>query len=177
MKSDLTCPVEIVSVQVKEQEGGSKGQIVCLIDFFNLSTKVIDSLQMNIICFDAKGERLGGRLVRSAVMAEGRTHFSGSFAPEHVDGAVRVEAAVEKVWYQDGVLWRREERNVRDYTPNALPQGRDLDRLKAVAGEDAAVGFETSLDALRWMPSLLGSSGSASTLTRSKTTRSQSVTQ
>ena len=37
--------------------------------------------------------------------------------------------------------------------------------------------IETSLDALRWMPSLLGSSGSASTLTRSKTTRSQSVTQ
>ncbi len=149
MKSDLTCPVEIVSVQVKEQEGGSKGQIVCLIDFFNLSTKVIDSLQMNIICFDAKGERLGGRLVRSAVMAEGRKHFSGSFAPEHVDGAVRVEAAVEKVWYQDGVLWRREERNVREYTPNALPQGRELDRLKAVAGEDAA-GYARE-DDIVWM--------------------------
>ena len=148
MKSDLTCPVEIVSVQVKEQEGGPEGQIVCLIDFFNLSTKVIDSLQMNIICFDEQGKRLGGRLVRAAVMAEGRTHFSGSFAPEHVDGAVRVESAVEKVWYQDGVLWRREERNVREYTPNALPQGRELDRLKA-AGEDAA-GYARE-DDIVWM--------------------------
>ncbi|MBR5288549.1 MAG: hypothetical protein IKU34_08180 [Clostridia bacterium] len=149
MKSDLTCPVEIVSVQVKEQEGEAKGQIVCLIDFFNLSTKVIDSLQMNIICFDAQGERLGGRLVRTAVVAEGRAYFSGSFAPEHVDGAVRVDAAVEKVWYQDGVLWRREDRNVREFTPNALPQGRELDRLKAVAGEDAA-GYARE-DDIVWM--------------------------
>lgn len=149
MKSDLTCPVEIVSVQVKTQEGENKGQIVCLIGFFNLSEKVIDSLQMNIICFDAQGERLGGRLVRSAVMAEGRTHFSGSFAPEHVDGAVSVEAAVEKVWFQDGILWRREERNVREYTPNALPQGRELDRLKTVAGEDAA-GYARE-DDIVWM--------------------------
>ncbi len=149
MKSDLTCPVEIISVQVKAQEGESSGQIVCLIDFFNLSAKVIDSLQMNIICFDAQGERLGGRLVRAAVMAEGRANFSGSFAPEHVDGAVRVEASVEKVWFQDGVLWRREERNVREYTPNALAQGRELDRLRTVAGPDAA-GYARE-DDIVWM--------------------------
>lgn len=149
MKSDLTCPVEIISVQVKELEGENEGQIICLIDFFNLSEKVIDSLQMNIICFDAQGERLGGRLVRTAVMAQGRANFSGRFMPEHVDGAVRVEAAVEKVWFQDGVLWRREERNVREYTPNALAQGRELDRLKAVAGEDAA-GYARE-DDIVWM--------------------------
>ena len=136
MKSDLTCPVEIVSVQVEQKQEGEKQQIVCLIDFFNLSQKVIDSLQMNIICFDAQGERLGGRLVRAAVMANARERFSGAFAPEHVDGAVRVEAAVEKVWFQDGILWRREDRNVREYTPNALPQGRELERLRSVAGEE-----------------------------------------
>lgn len=149
MKSDLTCPVEIVSVQVEQKQEGEKQQIVCLIDFFNLSQKVIDSLQMNIICFDAQGERLGGRLVRAAVMANARENFSGAFAPEHVDGAVRVEASVEKVWFQDGILWRREDRNVREYTPNALPQGRELDRLKSVAGEDAA-GYARE-DDIVWM--------------------------
>ena len=69
MKSDLTCPVEITKVTVsREQTEGTKEheQIVCLIEFFNLSQKVIDSLQMNIICFDKDGVRLGGRLVRAA---------------------------------------------------------------------------------------------------------------
>ena len=127
MKSDLTCPVEITKVTVKREMRDTKEseQIVCLIEFFNLSEKVIDSLQMNIICFDAAGTRLGGRLVRSAVKGEPRGNFSGSFMPERVDGAVRVEAAVEKVWYADGVVWRREDRNVREYTPNTLSEGRN----------------------------------------------------
>ena len=151
MKSDLTCPVEITKVTVSRETEDTKEheQIVCLIEFFNLSEKVIDSLQMNIICFDAEGTRLGGRLVRAAATGEGRAHFSGTFVPEHVDGAVRVEAAVEKVWFKDGVLWRREERNVREYTPNQLPQGRELDRLRAVAGPDAA-GYARE-DDIVWM--------------------------
>ena len=151
MKSDLTCPVEITKVKVDREKEDTKEseQIVCHIEFFNLSDKVIDSLQMNIICFDSEGTRLGGRLVRAAATGESRAHFSGTFMPEHVDGAVRVEAAVEKVWFKDGVLWRREERNVREYTPNNLPQGRELDRLKAVAGPDAA-GYARE-DDIVWM--------------------------
>ena len=151
MKSDLTCPVEITKVTVKRETEDTKEneQIVCLIEFFNLSDKVIDSLQMNIICFDADGTRLGGRLVRAAAAGEPRAHFSGVFMPEHVDGAVRVNASVEKVWYQDGVIWRREDRNVREYTPNALPEGRELDRLRAVAGPDAA-GYARE-DDIVWM--------------------------
>jgi len=151
MKSDLTCPVEITKVTVNREKEDTKEreQVVCLIEFFNLSEKVIDSLQMNIICFDQDGTRLGGRLVRAAAVGEPRGHFSGTFMPEHVDGAVRVEAAVEKVWFKDGVIWRREDRNVREYTPNNLPQGRELDRLRAVAGPDAA-GYSRE-DDIVWM--------------------------
>ena len=151
MKSDLTCPVEITKVTVsrEKEENKEREQIVCLIEFFNLSEKVIDSLQMNIICFDQEGTRLGGRLVRAAATGEGRSHFSGTFMPDRVDGAVRVEAAVEKVWFKDGMIWRREERNVREYTPNNLPEGRELDRLRAVAGADAA-GYARE-DDIVWM--------------------------
>lgn len=52
------------------------GQILCLIDFFNLSDKVIDSIQMNIICFDAEEKRIGGRLVRAGAHGEPRENFS-----------------------------------------------------------------------------------------------------
>ncbi len=149
MKSDLTCPVEITKVTVNREKADTKEQVVCLIEFFNLSEKVIDSLQMNIICFDHEGTRLGGRLVRAAATGEARAHFSGTFAPDRVDGAVRVKASVEKVWFKDGVIWRREDRNVREYTPNNLPEGRELDRLRAVAGADAA-GYARE-DDIVWM--------------------------
>ena len=151
MKSDLTCPVEIVRVTIQREteDTNENGQILCLIDFFNLSDKVIDSIQMNIICFDAEDQRLGGRLVRAGAHGEPRENFSGAFAPEHVENVARVEAAVEKVWYQDGVIWRREERNVREYSPNALPPGRELDRLRSVAGPDA-VGYAREDDTV-WL--------------------------
>ena len=151
MKSDLTCPVEVVSVRIgqESEESGSRGQLVCVIEFFNLSEKVIDSLQMNIIGFDAEGGRIGGRLVRAAARGEARARFSGAFLPDHLEDAERVEASVEKVWFQDGVVWRREERNVREFTPNALPEGRELDRLRAVAGPDAA-GYARE-DDIVWM--------------------------
>ena len=75
MKSDLTCPVEIVRVTIQREteDTNENGQILCLIDFFNLSDKVIDSIQMNIICFDAEDQRLGGRLVRARTVSRGRT--------------------------------------------------------------------------------------------------------
>ncbi|MBP3657182.1 MAG: hypothetical protein J6K32_10865 [Clostridia bacterium] len=153
MKSDLTCPVEVVSVRIGrekyEENGADKEQLVCVIEFFNLSDKLIDSVQMNIICFAADGSRVGGRLVRSAVEGEARARFSAPFMPEHVDGTERVEASVEKVWFKDGMVWRREERNVREYTPNTLPEGRELDRLRAAAGADA-VGYARE-DDIVWM--------------------------
>ena len=92
MKSDLTCPVEVVSVAIQRENEDTKdnGQILCYIEFFNLSDKVIDSIQMNIICFDAEDTRLGGRLVRAGVHGEPRERFAGAFAPEHVDGVARV---------------------------------------------------------------------------------------
>lgn len=151
MKSDLTCPVEVVSVRIRQesQGEGERTPLLCVIEFFNLSEKVIDSIQMNIICFDAQNARIGGRLVRASARGEGRARFSGTFAPDRVENVARVEASVEKVWFQDGVVWRREERNVREYTPNALPEGRELDRLRSAAGPDAA-GYARE-DDIVWM--------------------------
>ena len=150
MRSDLTCPIEVVDVSVEQQEAEGEKAVVCVIHFLNLMEKAVDSVQMNIICFDEEGARLGGRLVRAFVHDEGDVrHFAGAFMPEHVDGVARVEASVEKVWFKDSEVWRREERNVREYTPNNLPEGRELDRLRSVAGADAA-GYPYEGD-LFWM--------------------------
>ena len=136
MKSDLTCPVEITGASIERVEKND-GSIICVLDFVNLSDRQIQSIQMNILCFGEDGERLGGRLVRSAVEGAPNAAFSGRFVPDHVDATARIEAAVEKIWYRDGMVWRREERNVREYEPNLLPVGSELDRLKKVAGNDA----------------------------------------
>ena len=72
MKSDLTCPVEITKVTVSREKEDTKEheQIVCLIEFFNLSEKVIDSLQMNIICFVINSEAFSSFFSFLAAKAE-----------------------------------------------------------------------------------------------------------
>ncbi len=151
MKSDLTCPVEILSAEIHNEsnESSGSGRIVCLIDFLNLSEKEINSIQLNVVCYNSDNDRLGGRLIRAAVHGDAKSMFTGAFVPEHVDGVTRIESSVEKVWYSDGVLWRREERNVREYEPNLLNEGRELDRLRMVAGPDAR-GYAREDDAV-WM--------------------------
>jgi len=151
MKCDLTCPIEVVRVQISVETGDNGAeQVVCAIDFHSLeSEKTVDSVQMNIVCYSADEMRLGGRLVRARAREMNGTEFMGTFRPEHVSGTARVDASVEKVWFTDGVVWRREERNVREYQSNRLPEGRELDRLRSVAGEDAA-GYARE-DARVWL--------------------------
>lgn len=81
MKSDLTCPVEVVHVAIQREteDTNENGQILCLIDFFNLSDKVIDSIQMNIICFDAEEKRSAGGLC-----AQARTANREKTSPAHL---------------------------------------------------------------------------------------------
>lgn len=151
MKSDLTCPVEVMHVLItgEPREDGTE-QVVCVIDFHSLEPdKTVDSVQMNIVCYSDDGMRLGGRLVRSHAHDRQGDDFTGTFRPEHVNGTSRVEASVEKVWFNDGVIWRREERNVREYESNQLPEGRELDRLRSVAGPDA-VGYAREDDTV-WL--------------------------
>ena len=50
------------------------------------------------------------------------------------------EASIEKVWFRDNEVWRRNPANAVEYTPNALPVSRALTNLQYVAGE-TAVGF------------------------------------
>ncbi len=146
MRSDLTCPIEVEGVKVEN----SDGEILCVIDFLNLLDKTVDSVQMNIVCYDAQDHRMGGRLVRAVIYGgEPHARFTGAFLPDRVEGTVRVEATVEKVWFKDGIVWRRDERNVREYTPNILPEGRELDRLRSVAGPDA-MGYAREEDVL-WL--------------------------
>ena len=87
MKSDLTCPVEIVRVTIQREteDTNENGQILCLIDFFNLSDKVIDSIQMNIICLSARA----------------RTVSRGSASP------ARLRPNTLKTWRAWKPPWRR----------------------------------------------------------------------
>ena len=63
------------------------------------------------------------------------------------EGAAGAEARLDKVWFEDNDVWRREKSRETEYEPNALPPGNELNALKYAAGE-AAVGFPSQQEDL-----------------------------
>jgi hypothetical protein len=54
---------------------------------------------------------------------------------------------IDKVWFNDNAVWRRENSSSVEYTSNALPVSKALADLQFVAGE-TAVGFPSQQDGL-----------------------------
>ena len=125
MKIDLSCPIEILGAQI-QQDG--VGTLLLL----NLSPKKIDSVEIGVST--ASGH--GAQRVMDVDAGEG-TRFEISIpAPETREGQ-ETSGVIERVWFSDASVWRRDPGATYTYTQNALAPGRALDELRFVAGQDA----------------------------------------
>ena len=59
----------------------------------------------------------------------------------------RADVTIDKVWFSDNAVWRRETSASVEYTPNDLPVSKALTDLKFAAGETAK-GFPSQQDGL-----------------------------
>ncbi|MBR5345209.1 MAG: hypothetical protein IK127_05235 [Clostridia bacterium] len=148
MKIDLNCPVEVWRCQLP-----GTAEEPCEITLYNLGDKPAISVEVMLIFVDGSGREIQ-RLVerRHEVTGAPGQSFSMQMAiPEdmlklHPD---RVEVSVEKIWFSDGLVWRRVRANMTEYKTNALRRGRALNTLRYIAGEDA-IGYPV-LEETHWM--------------------------
>ena len=148
MKIDLNCPVEVWRCQLP-----GSAEDPCEITLYNLGTKPVVSVEVMLIFVDGSG-RETQRLVerRHEVTGAPGQSFSMQMAipGDMLDPAPdRVEVSVEKIWFEDGLVWRRVKANMVDYRTNALRRGRALNTLRYIAGEDA-IGYP-ALESTHWM--------------------------
>ena len=132
---DLTCPAEIFRTLLPTEEVPAAA-----LTLFNLSDRVIVSVEVMLRLLDKNGaetEKLSYR--GRALNGRPRSTFMMT-VPCAAAGVVAAEASIEKVWFRDNEVWRRNPANAVEYTPNALPVSRALTNLQYVAGE-TAVGF------------------------------------
>ena len=136
MKIDLTCPVEVWQII-----GPSQEEPECTFALNNLSEKTVVSVQVALACHNREEELLFRQIERiQGLHGEAGSRFSFRFLPTRWEEDTKAELVVEKVWFDDSVVWRRESGAMTEYEPNALPAGRRLDQLRFVAGQDA-VGY------------------------------------
>lgn len=133
MKIDLTCPIELWHYALP-----TKQYPVCHLQLFNVTERAVASLQAVFSCYDAQGALLSRQVARLPVQQGlARSAFEVTAEIEGGEQADGFDFSIEKVWFEDGGIWRHTAGNVSEYTPNALPQGRRLDVLRYLAGADA----------------------------------------
>lgn len=139
MRIDLQCPAEVWSCRLP-----SGPEEPCEITLFNLGEKPIVSVEITLIFLDAAGQEIQ-RVMERIHDLKGAPHqvFEALMAVPAdtlVPAPTKVEISLDKLWYDDGVVWRRSRSGLVEYQTNALPRGRALSRLRHVAGEDA-IGY------------------------------------
>ena len=132
---DLTCPTEVFGTVLPTEEIPA-----AVLTLFNLSDRVIVSAEVMLRLLDKYGAEIEKLSFRGrALNGRPRSTFTMT-VPCAAAGVCTAEVSVEKVWFRDNEVWRRNPANAVEYTPNALPVSRALTNLQYVAGE-TAVGF------------------------------------
>ena len=136
MKIDLTCPVELWQYATPTADNPD-----CAFALNNLSGKAVISVQTTLVCYGADDRLLFRQVerVQGLNVAAGE-RFSITLTPSSWEGVQNMDLVMEKVWFDDATIWRRGTSPLTEYRSNALPQGRKLDQLRFVAGQDA-VGY------------------------------------
>ena len=142
MQIDFTCPAEVIRYTLPTKE-----RPVCGLMLFNLSDRMISSVEVTLKLLSAKGEEKE-RLVFRARALNGRPRTAFQMpVPCTPTSADKAEASIDKVWFDDKAVWRRNNSELREYTPNDIPPSRSLTSLKYVAGQ-SAVGFPSQQDGI-----------------------------
>ena len=143
MLIDLSCPAEIFRVALPTEQIPAASLLM-----YNLSDRVITSAEVTVRLLSDKGDEKE-RLVYRGRALNGRPHSTFTMnVPCTPAVSVRSsEVTIEKVWFSDNDVWRRESGKAVDYIPNELPVSRGLTALKYVAGE-TAVGYPSEQNGL-----------------------------
>ena len=133
MKIDLSCPVELWHFKLPTSVDPA-----VYLHLFNLGHKAVNSVQAAFLCFNEKGEKLSRQVERvQGLSGDSRSAFEMRVLVEDGLLAASMDFIIEKVWYVDGTIWRRNINEMAEYTPNNLPEGRQLKELRQLAGADA----------------------------------------
>lgn len=137
MKIDLSCPVEAWRVELPR-----RGAAACNVTLYNLSSQQVSSVQVTLTLQKPDGEAVRTTTRgRSLSGAPGRT-FQMSVPVEENAGdqaqEEQYEIVIDKVWFDNGSVWRKEKTPLTEYRPNNLRRSTALSTLRELAGEMAS---------------------------------------
>ena len=110
MKIDLSCPVELWKFSTPTPE-----EPECTFVLNNLSEKVVVSVQVTMICNDREDRLVFRQVERIQGLSAGAGEsFSIMLLPNQWQDVAGVELVIEKVWFDDAMIWRRDKASLTE---------------------------------------------------------------
>ncbi|RXM59330.1 hypothetical protein [Clostridium tetani] len=140
---DIDCPIEVTGYKIKISE--DKSQLICVIDFFNLSEKIVSAVEVNLTCYNSFNEKISnpyGNEITSLIQdqyGKCKEHFGTDTSinlSNYLDTRM-VDITVRKVLFSDNTIWERADNNSYYINNKNLMDNELLATLKNVEGEDA----------------------------------------
>ncbi|MBR6028187.1 MAG: hypothetical protein IKP40_03785 [Clostridia bacterium] len=136
MQIDLTCPCEAVTYSLPTASAPW-----CNLTLRNVGEKRITSVEVTLRLLDALEQEAARQIDREFSLSADpgdcfvmRVSLSGAALPS---GVSRIEPVIEKVWHEDGTVWRKAEGCLTEVNVYPLSPGPALDELRFAAGRDA----------------------------------------
>ncbi|MBQ9325930.1 MAG: tetratricopeptide repeat protein [Clostridia bacterium] len=138
MKIDLTCPAEVLRCRLNDENHNQAD-----VTLNNLADKTVTSTEVTLVLHmreEAENTRVLYRVHDLHARGGDPFTFPVPLPEDTPSSPEKIEVIIEKIWYDDATVWRRGKAPLTEYESNALPAGRELERLRYVAGRQA-VGY------------------------------------
>lgn len=132
MRIDLSCPVELWRYRMT-----SNG--VLAMQIFNLAKQGVTSIQVCVLCVNRDGMQFARRIerVQGLQLPSNYTVETGIECAEAMQAA-GLDIRIERVWFEDGTVWRRTNEEMTVYEAPAPLDEERLALIRQLAGADAA---------------------------------------
>ncbi len=134
MRINLMCPVEAWKVTLPTKECKEFE-----ITLYNLSRRQVVSVEV-VLLLHLKDDEDSIQIVHRGLGLNGapESRFTMSVPLDRYIDMEEYELTINKVWFDDLVIWRHEKGSMTEYQPNHLRSSPELTELRNIAGEMAS---------------------------------------
>ena len=138
---DLSCPIELRGYELLHDD---KGVTRARIDFFNVSDETITEYS-GIVRWsrDLSDAGINDPIQVDNLEIKGGTEFQLALSTSQLRYADRLELYFTQVRFTNAPVWKPDDSDLVDIGEQHSLKGRELKRLKEIAGEDAVMYPET----------------------------------
>ena len=134
---EFSCPLELLHFELTRDD---QGKVRAYLSLNNLAVRRVLRIEGDVLWTDSMtGEQLRVPFIADELRTAPRGRFKLQLSTNQLPGADRVDMTFRRVAFDGDAdnIWEQDPDGLREIEPPPAPSGRELNKLVAIAGDDA----------------------------------------